>query len=129
MTEDEEVVTSNGKILSATDNEDGTYTVYLDLREGDINPFAEGDLLQGYYHSTENSGVIYAVQKLTVIEDPNMDDQSMLVTCENGSLPYKYMIIVRIGNAINPDRQSFIKISSRTNCNTSMMVSVHCCTR
>ena len=116
VTEDEEVVTSNGKILSATDNEDGTYTVYLDLREGDVNPFAEGDLLQGYYHSTGNSGVIYAVQKLTVIEDPNMDDQSMLVTCENGSLPYKYMIIVRIGNAINPDRQSFIKISSRTNC-------------
>lgn len=116
VTEDEEVVTSNGKILSATDNEDGTYTVYLDLREGDVNPFAEGDLLQGYYHSTENSGVIYAVQKLTVIEDPNTDDQSMLVTCENGSLPYKYMIIVRIGNTINLDRQSFIKISSRTNC-------------
>lgn len=116
VTEDEEVVTSNGKILSATDNEDGTYTVYLDLREGDINPFAEGDLLQGYYHSTENSGVIYAVQKLTVIEDPNTDDQSMLVTCEDGSLPYKYMIIVRIGNTINSDRQSFIKISSRTNC-------------
>lgn len=116
VTEDEEVVTSNGKILSATDNEDGTYTVYLDLREGDVNPFAECDLLQGYYHSTENSGVIYAVQKLTVIEDPNMDDQSMLVTCENGSLPYKYMIIVRIGNTINLDRQSFIKISSRTNC-------------
>ena len=116
VTEDEEVVTSNGKILSATDNEDGTYTVYLDLREGDVNPFAEGDLLQGYYHSTGNSGVIYAVQKLTVIEDPNTDDQSMLVTCENGSLPYKYMIIVRIGNAINSGRQSFIKISSRTNC-------------
>ena len=115
VTEDEEIVTSNGKILSATDNEDGTFTIYLDLREGDINPFYDGDMLQGYYHSPDNSGVIYAVQKMNVQQDPDKDDQSMIVTCEDGSIPYKYMIIVRVGNLYNIDRQSFIKISSRTN--------------
>lgn len=116
VTEDEEVITSNGKISSFADNSDGTYTIYLDLREGDINPFADGDLLQGYYHNPENSGVIYAVQKMTVQADPDKTDQSMIVTCEDGSLPYRYMIIVRVGNLFDTDRQSFIKISSRTNC-------------
>lgn len=116
VTEDEEVVTSNGKILSSTDNEDGTYTVYLDLREGDINPFAEGDLLQGYYHSPGNTGTTYAVQNITVQADPNTEDQHMIVTCEEGSVPYQHMVIVRVGNTINAERQAFIKISSRTNC-------------
>lgn len=116
VTEDEEVVTSNGKILSATDNEDGTYTVYLDLREGDINPFADGDLLQGYYHSPGNTGTIYAVQNITVQADPSTEDQHMIVTCEEGSIPYQHMIIVRVGNTTNEERQAFIKISSRSNC-------------
>lgn len=116
VTEDEEVITSNGKISSFTDNSDGTYTIYLDLREGDINPFADGDLLQGYYHSPEKSGIIYSVQKMTVQADPDKTDQSMIVTCEDGSQPYRYMIIVRVGNLFDTDRQSFIRISSRTNC-------------
>lgn len=116
VTEDEEVITSNGKILSAVDNGDGTYTVTLDLREGDVNPFTDGDLLQGYYHNPENSGVIYAVQKMTVQADPDSTNQTMVVTCEQGSTPYSYMIIVRVGNLTDTERQSFIKISSRTNC-------------
>ena len=116
VTEDEEIVSSNGKIESYIDNEDGTCTVYLDLREGDINPFADGDLIMGYYHNPENSGVIYAVQKMTVMADPDKDDGSMIVSCEPGCIPYRYMIIVRVGNLFNEERQSFIKISSRTNC-------------
>lgn len=115
VTEDEEIVSSNGKIDYATDNGDGTYTVGLDLREGDINPFAEGDLLIGYYHSPGNSGVIYAIQRITVMQDPKVEDQSMIVVCEDGSFPYKYMIVVRVGNLRNSERQAFIKISSRTN--------------
>lgn len=114
VTEDEEVITSNGKIKEAQDNDDGTYTITLDLREGDYNPFAAGDLLQGYYHSPGNSGVIYAKQNLTVLEDPD-NDQTMKVICEGDSLPYKHMVIVRVGNTHNRDRQCFIKISSRTN--------------
>lgn len=116
VTEDEEIVSTNGKILSAIDNGDGTFTVNLDLREGDINGFSDGDLMQGYYHSPENSGVIYAVQRLTAQADPNSDNQSMIVTCEEGSTPYPYMIIVRVGNTKNEDRQAHIKISSHTNC-------------
>lgn len=115
VTEDEEIVSSNGKIDYATDNGDGTYTVGLDLREGDINPFADGDLLMGYYHSPGNSGVIYAIQRITVTQDPKVEDQSMIVVCEDGSFPYKYMIVVRVGNLRNSERQAFVKISSRTN--------------
>lgn len=114
VTEDEEVVTSNGKILAAFLNDDGSYNVQLDLREGDRNPFAANDLLQGYYHSPGNTGVIYAVQKMSVMEV--LDDQTMNVTCLSGSTPYKYMVIVRVGNTKDIDRQSFIRISSRTNC-------------
>ncbi|KAA5403159.1 hypothetical protein [Bacteroides cellulosilyticus] len=114
VTEDEEVVTSNGKILAAYLNDDGTYNVQLDLREGDLNPFTANDLLQGYYHSPGNTGVIYAVQKMTVVEV--LDDQTMNVTCLSESTPYKYMVIVRVGNTEDTDRQSFIRISSRTNC-------------
>lgn len=114
VTEDEEVVTSNGKILAAFLNDDGTYNVQLDLREGDMNPFTSNDLLQGYYHSPGNTGVIYAVQKMSVIEV--LDDQTMNVTCLSGSTPYQYMIVVRVGNTRDTDRQSFIRISSRTNC-------------
>lgn len=114
VTEDEEVVTSNGKILAAYLNDDGTYNVQLDLREGDLNPFTANDLLQGYYHSSGNTGVIYAVQKMTVVEV--LDDQTMNVTCLSESTPYKYMVIVRVGNTEDTDRQSFIRISSRTNC-------------
>lgn len=115
VTEDEEIVSSNGKIDYATDNGDGTYTVGLDLREGDINPFADGDLLMGYYHSPGNSGVIYAIQRITVMQDPKVEDQSMIVVCEDGSFPYKYMIVVRVGNLRNSERQAFVKISSRAN--------------
>lgn len=114
VTEDEEVISSNGKILAAFLNDDGTYNVQLDLREGDLNPFTADDLLQGYYHSPGNTGVIYAVQKMSVIEV--LDDQTMNVTCLSGSSPYKYMVIVRVGNTKDTDRQSFIRISSRTNC-------------
>ena len=114
VTEDEEVISSNGKILAAFLNNDGTYNVQLDLREGDLNPFTADDLLQGYYHSPGNTGVIYAVQKMSVIEV--LDDQTMNVTCLSGSSPYKYMVIVRVGNTKDTDRQSFIRISSRTNC-------------
>lgn len=114
VTEDEEVVTSNGKILASYLNDDGSYNVQLDLREGDINPFTANDLLQGYYHNPGSTGVIYAVQKMTVIEI--LDDQTMNVTCLSESNPYKYMVIVRVGNTKDTDRQSFIRISSRTNC-------------
>ncbi|MCC8186438.1 MAG: hypothetical protein LIP08_02720 [Bacteroides sp.] len=116
VTEDEEVLTSNGKIASAAENADGTYTLYLDLREGDLNPFCDGDLLQGYYHSPGNRDVIYSVQKMTVQEDPHAENQSMVVQCEEGSYPHRYMVIVRVGNVFDTDRQSFIKLSSRTNC-------------
>ena len=114
VTEDEEVVTSNGKILGAFLNDDGTYNVQLDLREGDMNPFSANDLLQGYYHSPGNKGIIYAVQRMTITEV--LDDQTMNVTCLSESTPYKYMVIVRVGNTKDTDRQSFIRISSRTNC-------------
>lgn len=114
VTEDEEVVTSNGKILASFENEDGTYNIQLDLREGDLNPFTANDLLQGYYHSPGNTGVIYAVQKMTVIKI--LDDQTMNVICLGENLPYKYMVIVRVGNTRDVERQAFIRISSRTNC-------------
>lgn len=114
VTEDEEVVTSNGKILASALNDDGSYNVQLDLREGDLNPFTANDLLQGYYHSSGNTGVIYAVQKMTVVEI--LDDQTMNVTCLSESSPYKYMVVVRVGNTKDVDRQAFIRISSRTNC-------------
>lgn len=114
VTEDEEVVTSNGKILGTFLNDDGTYNVQLDLREGDMNPFSANDLLQGYYHSPGNKGIIYAVQRMTITEV--LDDQTMNVTCLSESTPYKYMVIVRVGNTKDTDRQSFIRISSRTNC-------------
>lgn len=114
VTEDEEIISSNGKILVSYVNDDGTYNVQLDLREGDMNPFSANDLLQGYYHSPGNAGVIYAVQKMIVVEV--LDDQTMNVTCLNESVAYKYMIIVRVGNTKDIDRQSFVRISSRTNC-------------
>lgn len=114
VTEDEEVVTSNSKILAAVKNDDGSYNVQLDLREGDLNPFAAHDLLQGYYHNPGNTGVIYAVQRMTVVE--MLDDQTMNVTCLSESTPYQYMVIVRVGNTEDTDRQAFIRISSRTNC-------------
>lgn len=114
VTEDEEVVTSNGKILASVLNDDGNYNVQLDLREGDLNPFTANDLLQGYFHSPGNTGVIYAVQKMTVVEV--LDDQTMNVTCLSESSPYKHMVIVRVGNTRDKDRQAFIRISSRTNC-------------
>ena len=44
VTEDEEVVTSNGKILAAVKNDDGSYNIQLDLREGDLTPFVAHDL-------------------------------------------------------------------------------------
>lgn len=116
VTEDEEVITSSIKILSAVDNGNGTWTIYPDLREGDINPLAGDDLLQGYYHATGNTDVIYAVQRFTAIENPNTEDQSITVTPEEDHIPYQHMIIVRVGNKSNVERQSFIKISSRTNC-------------
>ena len=116
VTEDEEIISSSIKIASYFDNEDGTFTVYPDLREGDINPLAENDLLMGYYHNPANSGVIYAVQKFTAVSDPSREDQSLLLEPEDNAIPYRHMIIVRVGNLIDEDRQSFIRISSRTNC-------------
>ena len=67
VTEDEEIISSSMKIASSIDNGDGTYTVFPDLREGDYNPLADGDLVMGYYHNPVNSGVIYSVQKFTAI--------------------------------------------------------------
>lgn len=115
VTEDEEIISSSMKIASSLDNGDGTHTVYPDLREGDINPLASDDLAIGYYHNPANSGVIYAVQKITVQSDPDTD-QAIIVACEDGSFPYPHMIIVRVGNLNDEDRQSFVRISSRTNC-------------
>lgn len=115
VTEDEEIISSSIKIASYVANEDGTFTVYPDLREGDINPLSDGDMLVGYFHNPVNGGVIYAIQKFTALDDPS-EDQSILLQPEEDSIPYKYMIIVRVGNIIDEDRQSFIRISSRTNC-------------
>lgn len=115
VTEDEEIISSSIKIASYVDNEDGTYTVYPDLREGDINQLSNGDMLVGYYHNPNKSGIIYAIQKFTAQEDPD-EVQSIILQPEGDSIPYKYMIIVRVGNIIDEDRQSFIRISSRTNC-------------
>ena len=116
VTEDEEIISNSIKIASYFDNEDGTFTVYPDLREGDINPLAENDLLMGYYHNPANGGVIYAVQKFTSVSDPSREDQSILLEPEDNAIPYRHMIVVRVGNLIDEDRQSFIRISSRTNC-------------
>ena len=116
VTEDEEIISSSIKIASSIDNGDGTFTVYPDLREGDYNPLAENDLLLGYYHNPANSGVIYSVQKLTAISDPSSGDQSILLEAEGDSVPYQHMIIVRVGNITDEERQSFIRISSKTNC-------------
>ena len=115
VTEDEEIISSSIKIASYFDNGDGTFTVYPDLREGDYNPLADSDLLLGYYHNPGNTGTIYSVQKLTAISDPG-SDQSILLEAEGDSTPYQHMIIVRVGNLVDPERQSFIRISSRTNC-------------
>ena len=116
VTEDEEIISNSIKIASYFDNEAGTFTVYPDLREGDINPLAENDLLMGYYHNPANGGVIYAVQKFTAVSDPSREDQSILLEPEDNAIPYRHMIVVRVGNLIDEDRQSFIRISSRTNC-------------
>lgn len=115
VTEEEEIVSSNGKILSSIDNGDGTFTVFLDLSEGSFNPFSNGDLLMGYYHDP-GSSLSYSVQKMTLTDDPSTEDQSMLLICEEGCNPYPHMIVVRIGNNFDVERQAFIKISSRTNC-------------
>lgn len=116
VTEDEEIISSSVKIASYIDNEDGTFTVYPDLREGDYNPLAEDDLVMGYYHNPGNSGVIYAVQKFKAISDPSKDGQSIILEPEGDSIPYQHMIIVRVGNITDEERQSFIRISSKTNC-------------
>ena len=116
VTEDEEIISNSIKIASYFDNEDGTFTVYPDLREGDINPLAENDLLMGYYHNPANGGVIYAVQNSRAVSDPSREDQSILLEPEDNAIPYRHMIVVRVGNLIDEDRQSFIRISSRTNC-------------
>lgn len=116
VTEDEEIISSSMKIASYFDNEDGTYTVFPDLREGDINPLSDADMLVGYYHNPTNSGVIYSIQKFTATNDPSSEDQSIILQPENESIPYRHMIIVRVGNTTDEDRQSFIRISSRTNC-------------
>lgn len=116
VTEDEEIISSSIKIASFIDNGNGTYTVYPDLREGDINPLANDDLLVGYYHNPANSGVIYAIQKFLALDDPNSENQSIILEPVGDSLPYQHMIIVRVGNVHDTDRQSFIRISSRTNC-------------
>ena len=115
VTEDEEIISSSIKIASYFDNGDGTFTVYPDLREADNNPLADSDLLIGYYHNLGNSGVIYSVQQFTAISDPG-SDQSILLEAEGDSIPYQHMIIARVGNLIDAERQSFIRISSRTNC-------------
>lgn len=116
VTEDEEILSSSIKIASFIDNGNGTYAVYPDLREGDINPLANDDLLVGYYHNPANSGVIYAIQKFLALDDPNSENQSIILEPVGDSLPYQHMIIVRVGNVHDTDRQSFIRISSRTNC-------------
>ena len=116
VTEDEEIISSSMKIASSIDNGDGTYTVFPDLREGDYNPLADGDLVMGYYHNPVNSGVIYSVQKFTAITDPEKGDQSILLEVEGDSVAYQHMIIVRVGNTFDQERQSFIRISSKTNC-------------
>ena len=116
VTEDEEIISSSIKIASYVDNGNGTCTVYPDLREGDINPLANDDLLVGYYHNPANSGVIYAIQKFLALDDPNSENQSIILEPVGDSLPYQHMIIVRVGNVHDTDRQSFIRISSRTNC-------------
>lgn len=116
VTEDEEIISSSIKIASYIDNEDGTYTVYPDLREGDYNPLAEDDLLIGYYHAPGNTGTIYSTQKFTAISDPSKENQSILFEPENDSIPYQHMIVVRVGNLTDEERRSFIRISSRTNC-------------
>lgn len=116
VTEDEEIISSSIKIASYFDNGDGTFTVYPDLREADNNPLADSDLLLGYYHNPGNSGVIYSVQQFTAISDPNSSDQSILLEAEGDSIPYQHMIIARVGNIVDAERQSFIRISSRTNC-------------
>lgn len=116
VTEDEEIISSSIKIASYVDNGNSTCTVYPDLREGDINPLANDDLLVGYYHNPANSGVIYAIQKFLALDDPNSENQSIILEPVGDSLPYQHMIIVRVGNVHDTDRQSFIRISSRTNC-------------
>lgn len=116
VTEDEEILSSSIKIASFIDNGNSTYTVYPDLREGDINPLANDDLLVGYYHNPANGGVIYAIQKFLALDDPNSENQSIILEPVGESLPYQHMIIVRVGNVHDTDRQSFIRISSRTNC-------------
>lgn len=116
VTEDEEIISSSMKIASYIANEDGTYSVYPDLREGDYNPLTSNDLLIGYYHNPGNSEVVYTVQKFKAITDPSKDDQSMILEPEGDSIPYQHMTIVHIGNTTDEERQSFIRISSRTNC-------------
>lgn len=115
VTEDEQILSSSIKVLSFVQNVDGSYTIHPDLRDGDINPLAKDDLIIGYYYSPNNSGVIYSIQKMHVRYDPAAD-QSITVACEEGCQPYQHLILVRVGNLSNEERQSFIKLSSRTNC-------------
>lgn len=114
VTEDEEIISTSGKIAySYYNDEEESYTIGLDLREGDLNPFRANDLIQGYYHFPGNTGTVYAVQRMTVAQIN--EDQTMTVFVEGQSQPYPQMVIVRVGNIEDEERQAFIKISSKDN--------------
>ncbi len=102
-------VTEGGEIASVERiGNTNQYTVTLKLQEGEVNPFAEGDILRGIYHKA--TGFTIIISRVDTVSESG----AMIVTPRTvGVPPCRFMTIARQGSFTNPARQRSIMISSK----------------
>ena len=111
----------NGLVEKVTLEGDGTYTLKLEKRwENDFTAFEEGDILYGDVNNLFEKGAYYTSWVRVLWVNPTANTISVVMYGDSevpggvNHAPEPLMRLVKRGNAINTDRQSYWYLSSTT---------------
>lgn len=99
--------TDSATVSEATLRGDGKYNIDFKLEEGEYVPFRAGDILKGIYsYDTGFYTVFLYVESL--IYPAGDGAKSIVATSMNGRPPAKAMLLARMNNMVDPERQGSI---------------------
>lgn len=96
--------TDSATVLDAVLRNDGNYDVTFKLEEGEFVPFRAGDILKGIYNYDTGFYTVYLhVESLIYAEGSGA--KAVVASSMNGRVPAKAMLLARMNNVADPDRQ------------------------
>lgn len=96
--------TDSATVSNAVLRTDGKYNIDFKLEEGEYVPFRAGDILKGIFnYDTGFYTVFLHVDELTYPQGDGA--KSVVATSMNGRPPAKAMLLARMNNSADPDRQ------------------------